>query len=57
MSLVFSNITHRYGSSPVLHKLNLTIEPGQITCLLGPSGGGKSTLLRLAAGLEKVQAG
>ena len=57
MPLVFSQISHSYGATPVLHELDFAVEPGQITCLLGPSGGGKSTLLRLAAGLEKVQRG
>ena len=57
MSLLFSDITHAYSNIPVLSDLNLEVKPGEITCLLGPSGGGKSTLLRLAAGLERVQAG
>ncbi|MEM6733947.1 MAG: ABC transporter ATP-binding protein, partial [Myxococcota bacterium] len=57
MALRFTQITHAYGSVPVLSELDLDVEAGEITCLLGPSGGGKSTLLRLAAGLESVQAG
>lgn len=57
MPLVFSQISHSYGVTPVLKELDFAVEPGQITCLLGPSGGGKSTLLRLAAGLERVQHG
>lgn len=57
MTLRFKNISHAYGNTQVLSDLNLEVKPGEITCLLGPSGGGKSTLLRLAAGLEAVQAG
>ncbi|MEO0814150.1 MAG: ABC transporter ATP-binding protein, partial [Myxococcota bacterium] len=57
MSLLFSDITHAYATTPVLSDLNLEVKTGEIACLLGPSGGGKSTLLRLAAGLERLQAG
>ena len=57
MSLVFEDIHHRYGGEPVLRGVSFAARPGEVTCLLGPSGGGKSTLLRLAAGLEAVQAG
>ncbi len=57
MSLTFENISHKYADTQVLNDLSLTAAAGEITCLLGPSGGGKSTLLRLAAGLEAVQSG
>ncbi|MCB0902752.1 MAG: ABC transporter ATP-binding protein [Actinobacteria bacterium] len=36
---------------PVLHGIDLEVGPGEIVCILGPSGGGKSTLLRAVAGL------
>ncbi len=57
MTLCFRNISHAYDEVQVLSELNLDIPEGEITCLLGPSGGGKSTLLRLVAGLERVQSG
>ena len=57
MKLSYKNISYAYGSTPVLSELNFEANAGEITCLLGPSGGGKSTLLRLAAGLEHVQKG
>lgn len=57
MSLVFKNISHQYRHTQVLNDLSLAAKAGEITCLLGPSGGGKSTLLRLAAGLETIQTG
>jgi putative hydroxymethylpyrimidine transport system ATP-binding protein len=41
-----------YGGAPLFEALDLELPAGQWTCLLGPSGVGKSTLLRLAAGLE-----
>ncbi|MFL6024699.1 MAG: sulfate/molybdate ABC transporter ATP-binding protein [Marmoricola sp.] len=40
-----------------LDDINLTIPTGQLTALLGPSGGGKSTLLRIIAGLESADSG
>jgi phospholipid/cholesterol/gamma-HCH transport system ATP-binding protein len=46
-----------YGGRRVLDGLNLDIEPGQITVLLGGSGSGKSTLLRQILGLERPKAG
>lgn len=47
----FINITHHYGVRAVLHSVNLRVERGQLVALMGPNGMGKSTLLRIAAGL------
>ena len=44
-------LTKRYGSTEALDSVNLTIEPGKITGLLGPNGSGKTTLIKLANGL------
>ena len=57
MSLEFHNVSHSYGTTRVLQDISFKAAEGEILCLLGPSGGGKSTLLRLAAGLEPVQSG
>ncbi len=46
-----------FGSTEVLHGLDLDIEDGQFVVLVGPSGCGKSTLLRMVAGLEEVSKG
>lgn len=43
-------ISHRFGDNPVLQNVNLTVGPGQRIALMGPSGTGKTTLLRIAAG-------
>lgn len=53
----FDNISKGYGSGPVLKNVSLRIEPGKITGLTGPNGHGKSTLLKLAAGLIQPDAG
>jgi thiamine transport system ATP-binding protein len=50
------NLTRSYGLFTI-DKACLTLERGEILCLLGPSGCGKTTLLRLVAGLEKPDAG
>ncbi len=57
MSLRFQGIHHAFGAREVLRGVDLSVAAGEIVCLLGPSGDGKTTLLRLAAGLEPVQQG
>lgn len=46
-----------YGGVDVLKGVNLTVNRGEVTCLIGPSGSGKSTLLRCINHLEKHDAG
>jgi iron(III) transport system ATP-binding protein len=56
-ALTYDRVEHAYGSIEAVRGVSLSIEPGEILCLLGQSGCGKSTLLRLAAGLEMPSAG
>jgi glutamine transport system ATP-binding protein len=51
------NLNFSYGAKPVLKNINITIAPGGITVLIGPSGTGKTTLLRCLALLEPPQSG
>jgi ABC-type polar amino acid transport system ATPase subunit len=53
----FREVTKKYGSRVILDRINLRIEPGEIVALIGPSGGGKSTLLRCVNGLNRFDAG
>lgn len=46
-----------YGSTEVLRGIDLTVEPGQVVCLIGASGSGKSTLLRCLNLLETIDDG
>ncbi len=57
MGLHLADIHHSFGAKQVLRGVSLEVAPGEILCLLGPSGDGKTTLLRLVAGLEPVQRG
>jgi sulfate transport system ATP-binding protein len=57
MSIEVAGIEKRFGSFVALGDVSLTIPTGGLTALLGPSGGGKSTLLRIIAGLETPDAG
>ncbi|WP_010094291.1 ABC transporter ATP-binding protein [Ornithinibacillus scapharcae] len=51
------NITKKYGNKTVLNDINFSIPSNQVVALLGGNGTGKSTLLRLIAGIEKPSSG
>jgi ABC-type polar amino acid transport system ATPase subunit len=51
------NIHKRYGLTEVLRGVSLAVRKGEVSVLLGPSGGGKSTLLRSINGLETIDEG
>ena len=53
----FRRIVKDYGSTRVLHGVDLDIAPGEFVSLLGPSGCGKTTALRVLAGLERSSGG
>jgi sulfate transport system ATP-binding protein len=57
MGIVVSKVAKRFGDFVALDDVSLTVESGQLTALLGPSGGGKSTLLRIIGGLEEPDSG
>lgn len=57
MVLELKNIKKSFGSRTVIQDINLTIESGKFVSLLGASGCGKTTLLRLIAGLETPDSG
>ena len=49
--ITLSNIWHHYGIRPTLRDINLTVKPGELLCVMGPNGMGKSTLLSVIAGI------
>ena len=57
MSIKIAGVGKRFGDFVALHDIDLEIPTGELTALLGPSGGGKSTLLRIIAGLEVADTG
>jgi multiple sugar transport system ATP-binding protein len=57
MQVRFEGVTKRFGSTVILHEIDLEVQAGECVVLLGPSGCGKTTLLRLLAGLESADAG
>ncbi len=57
MSIVVESVSKRFGGFVALDDVSLVVPEGSLTALLGPSGGGKSTLLRVIAGLEEPDAG
>ncbi len=57
MSIKIAGVAKRFGDFVALQDIDLDIATGELTALLGPSGGGKSTLLRIIAGLEVADSG
>ena len=57
MAISVRGVSKRFGMFVALDDVTLEIPSGALTALLGPSGGGKSTLLRIIAGLEQPDAG
>jgi len=57
MGIEARHIHKKFGSFVALDDVSLSVESGQLTALLGPSGGGKSTLLRIIGGLEDADSG
>jgi len=57
VSIEISGLNKSFGDFVALDNVNVTIPTGQLTALLGPSGGGKSTLLRIIAGLDSADSG
>jgi sulfate transport system ATP-binding protein len=57
MAIVAQSVTKRFGAFTALEDVSIEVAAGSLTALLGPSGGGKSTLLRVIAGLERPDAG
>lgn len=55
--LELKNVSKAFGTKKVIDQLNLKIEKGSILAVVGPSGGGKTTLLRAMAGLETIDSG
>jgi phospholipid/cholesterol/gamma-HCH transport system ATP-binding protein len=52
-----SNLTKKFGKATVLKDISLEVKPGEIFCIMGPSGSGKSVLLKHIAGLERATSG
>jgi polar amino acid transport system ATP-binding protein len=51
------NVSKAFGSNEVLKGVDLTVDPGEVVCLLGPSGSGKTTFLRLINQMESLTGG
>jgi putative spermidine/putrescine transport system ATP-binding protein len=57
VGLELDRIFHRYGDTPVVDGVSISIAPGELVALLGPSGCGKTTLLKIVAGFNHQTAG
>ncbi|MGC6767404.1 amino acid ABC transporter ATP-binding protein [Enterococcus sp. LJL128] len=55
--LTIKNLTKQFDGRTIIDQLSMDIPDGEILTIVGPSGGGKTTLLRCLAGLETIDAG
>ncbi len=55
--LEVKNLNHHFGFTEILRDINFTLNKGKILSIVGPSGGGKTTLLHLCSGLLDVEEG
>lgn len=55
--VIVKDLKKSFGSNEVLKSINLTVEEGEVVCIIGPSGSGKSTLLRCLNHLEEINGG
>jgi len=56
-ALEIANLHAWYGESHVLHGINLTVQPGEVVCLLGRNGAGRTSTLRAILGLTDTTTG
>ena len=56
-SVKLEGVTKRFGSIVAIDDLDVQIENGEVLCLLGPTGAGKTTTLNVVAGLERPESG
>src|SRR5579862_6266597 len=57
MSIEVRNVSRRFGAFDALKAVSFSVPAGQLVALLGPSGGGKTTMLRIIAGLDTADSG
>jgi ABC-type protease/lipase transport system fused ATPase/permease subunit len=58
-SLVLEDVSYRYSeqATSIFRRIHVSVHPGELLCLLGPSASGKSTFCRLASGIIQVRSG
>src|SRR5437764_11988170 len=57
MSIELKNVTKKFGEVTAVNNVSFSVNEGELMALLGPSGGGKTTVLRMIAGLEMPTSG
>nr|WP_174818592.1 ABC transporter ATP-binding protein [Paenibacillus kobensis] len=51
------NLSKSYGTTPVLRNIDLTVQAGELTAIMGPSGSGKSTLMNVLSTIDRLSGG
>src|SRR5215475_12665085 len=57
MSIELKNVSKQFGGVAAVNNISFSVNDGELMALLGPSGGGKTTVLRMIAGLEMPSSG